>query len=131
MKGEPLKVLLVDDHELARRGLRRALEFMPEIEIVAEASNGEEALSYARRLSPDVILMDVKMPGVNGLEAARLLKEDGFSGKVIIISMYDQYVSEAIEAGVSGYLSKTAKIPEVVSAIRKVHAGGRAFGAGW
>ena len=124
-----MRVLLVDDHPILRRGLRRLLEFKPDIEVVGEAADGEEALRQIHLLSPDVVVMDVRMPGTSGLQAAKELQEVGFPGKVMFISMYEEYVSEAIEVGASGYLSKSAKLHEIVSTIRQIHAGGSAFGA--
>ena len=123
-----MRVLLVDDHPMLRRGLRRLLEFKPDIEVVGEAADGEEALMQIHLLSPDVVVMDVRMPGTSGLQAAKELQEVGFPGKVMFISMYEEYVSEAIEVGASGYLSKSAKLHEIASTIRQIHAGGYAFG---
>ena len=123
-----IRVLQVDDHEIVRRGLRKLLELEPDIEVVGEATNGEEALRQVKLLSPDVVVMDIKMPGGNGLNAAKQLQKERFAGKVLLISMYEQYVSKAIEAGASGYLSKSAKLDKIVSAIRKVHGGGFVYG---
>ena len=123
-----MRVLLVDDHEMLRRGLRRLLEFEPDMEVVGEAGDGEEALRQVHRLSPDVVVMDVRMPGTNGLQAAQELQEVGFPGKVLFISMYDGHASEAIGTGASGYLSKSAKLDEIVSAIRKIGDGESVFG---
>ena len=123
-----MRVLLVDDHPMLRRGLRRLLEFKPDIEVVGEAADGEEALRQIHLLSPDVVVMDVRMPGTSGLQAAKELQEVGFPGKVMFISMYEEYVPKAIEVGASGYLSKSAKLHEIVSTIRQIHAGGYAFG---
>ena len=96
-----MRVLLVDDHPMLRRGLRRLLEFKPDIEVVGEAADGEEALRQIHLLSPDVVVMDVRMPGTSGLQAAKELQEVGFPGKVMFISMYEEYVSKAIEVGAS------------------------------
>ncbi|MCZ6789886.1 MAG: response regulator transcription factor [Chloroflexi bacterium] len=104
------------------------LEFEPDMEVVGEAGDGEEALRQVHRLSPDVVVMDVRMPGTNGLQAAQELQEVGFPGKVLFISMYDGHASEAIGTGASGYLSKSAKLDEIVSAIRKIGDGESVFG---
>ena len=124
-----MKILIVDDYSLLRRGLRRLLEFEPDIEIVGEAADGEEALRQVHLLAPDVVVMDIRMPGTNGLQAAKKLQEVGFPGKVMFISMYEEYISEAVEVGASGFLSKAAKLDEIVSSIRRVHAGGYVFAA--
>ena len=119
-----IRVLLVDDHEPARRALHQLLELTPDIDVVGEASDGEEALSAVRHISPDVVLMDINMPKGNGLEAAKQLQEDqGFPGKVVILSMYAQYLRQAIEAGASAYVIKTAKLNQIVSVIRRAHGG--------
>lgn len=127
--NDVIKVLLVDDHDLARAGLRRVLELDPNVTVIGEASDGQEGLVQVLSLSPDVILMDLRMPTLGGLDAARLLKKRGLECKVIILSFYDEYLAEAIEAGLDGYLMKDVKRDEVVSAIRRVHAGEIVFGA--
>ena len=121
--GEAIRVLLVDDHELAREGLQRVLDMEPDIQVVGHASDGEEAVAKAQALSPDVILMDIKMPTINGLEATRRLNVLGMGGKVIVLSVVDEYLAQAIEAGAAGYLTKDVKRDELVNAIRRVHQG--------
>ncbi len=128
--GKAIKVLLVDDHPLARGGLHRLLDMEPDIDLVGEATNGEEALSKVQSLSPDVILMDIRMPTMNGLEATRLLKDRGLGGKVIVLSFIDEYLAQAIEAGASGYLTKDVDGDELVDAIRRVHRGELVLGRG-
>ena len=120
---------MVDDYEMVRRGLRRILELEQDIEVVGETGNAKEALLQVLHLSPDVVLMDIKMPEGNGLEVAKQLKSERFAGKVIFVTMYQDYLSQAIEAGAAGYLVKDAKAHELVSAIRCVHEGGFVFGA--
>ena len=127
--GKRIRVLVVDDHPMVRQGLCQALGMAPDIEVVAEASDGEEAMRQVRLHSPDVIMMDIRMPVINGIEAASQLQKEGFLGKVILLSMYEEYAPLAIEAGASGYLSKTAKLTDVVSAIRRVYEGELVFGA--
>ena len=126
--GNRIRVLVVDDHPMLRQGLCRALELAPDIEVVAEANDGEDAMRQVRLLSPDVVLMDVRMPVINGIEAASQLQKEGFQGKVIFLSMYEEYAPLAIEAGASGYLSKTAKLRDVVNDVRRVYEGEFVFG---
>jgi DNA-binding NarL/FixJ family response regulator len=116
-----IKILLVDDHELVRRGLRRMLEAEEDIEVVGDCGDAEEAYSQVDTLSPDVVLMDVKMPGVNGVEATRVLKERKPTCKIIMLTLYEEYLAESIEAGADGYLLKDAKCAELTQAIRQVY----------
>ena len=124
-----IRVLLVDDHELARRGLRRMLELDADIQVVGEASNADEALGLVDDLSPDVVMMDIQMGYINGLEATRLLKDRGFAGAVLILSMYEEYLDQAIQARAEGYLVKDAKREELISSIRDAASGHFIFGA--
>lgn len=126
MGNRTIKVLVVDDHRLVREGLVNLLRVNPEIEIVAEAENGDEAVAKARSLRPDVVLMDVSMPGMNGITATRLVKKECPEAAVIILTMLDQeaYVYEAVKAGATGYLLKNAGLDELVRAIKEVHRGG-------
>lgn len=119
--AKDIKILLVDDHELVRRGLRRMLELEEDIEVVGDAADAEEAYSQMEVLSPDVVLMDVKMPGVNGVEATRVLKERKPACKVLMLTLYEEYLAESIEAGADGYLLKDAKCTELTQAIRQVY----------
>ena len=125
-----IRVLVVDDHEMVRRGLRRILELEQDIEVVGEAGNAKEALLQVQLLSPDIIFMDIKMPEISGLEVAKQLKQEQFAGKIIFVSMYHEYLPQAIESGAAGYLVKGAKAHELVSAVRRVHKGEFVFGAG-
>lgn len=120
-----IKLLLVDDHDLVRSGLRRLLEEEPDFQIMGEAGTGEEALKQVREQSPDVVLMDINMPGMGGLEATRRLLGANPKLKIIAISMYaeEPYPSRLLEAGAAGYLSKESAAEEVVSAVRQVAAG--------
>ena len=121
--GEAIRVLLVDDHEMAREGLRRLLDMEPDIQVVGEASDGNQVIPRVQFLSPDVILMDVKMPTVSGIEVTRLIKRSGVAGKVIVLSFVDEYLAQAIEAGADGYLTKDVSRDELAKAIRRVHLG--------
>jgi DNA-binding NarL/FixJ family response regulator len=126
MSSERIRVLIADDHRLFREALRSVLE--RECEIVGEASSGEEALALAARTRPDVVLLDVKMPGIGGLNAAHRLVKQRPATRVVILSGYedDEYVIEAmIEAGAAGYVLKDDGAAELLSALRAVAAGRR------
>ena len=124
-----INVMLVDDHELVRSGIKRVLEDVQDINIVAESGCGEEAVELARRIKPDVILMDVSMPGIGGLEATRRITLSSPGIKVIAVTIYDDnpFPSCLIDAGASGYITKGSNIDEITSAIRAVHAGKQYF----
>jgi DNA-binding NarL/FixJ family response regulator len=121
----PIRVLLVDDHTLVRQGLRQLLEVEPDIEVVGEASDGAEVNERVRELQPDVILMDINMPVVDGVAATRQVLKEFPDVGIIVLSMYrqDQYVFEAVRAGARGYLLKSARASEVTAAIRAVANG--------
>ena len=122
---EPIKLLLVDDHALFRKGVASALASHTDIEVVGEASNGEEALNKARDLMPDVILMDISMPGCDGLEATRRIKAEIPYVKIIILTVAEQDESlfEAIKSGAHGYLLKTIEPRPLLEALRGVSRG--------
>jgi DNA-binding NarL/FixJ family response regulator len=126
-KGGPetLRVLVCDDHALFRRGLQMVLEQEPDLELVGEAADGEEVVVRAQELMPDVILMDVRMPRMSGIEAAREIKEALPHVKILMLTISDDEADlyEAIKAGASGYLLKEIPIEEVAQAIRSVWAG--------
>ena len=124
-------VLLVDDHKLVRTGLKLILDETPDIRVVGEASTGEEALERARALKPQVILMDVSMPGIGGLEATRKLAQGLPDARVIVVSVHtaEPYPMRLLEAGASGYLTKDCAGDEIVTAIRRVQAGERYISA--
>lgn len=126
-----IRVLLVDDHELVRTGIRRLLEDFDDIEIMAEAENGEEAISLVRKDKPDVILMDVNMPGIGGLEATRKLLQIHDDVKVIVVTIHveEPFPTRLLKAGASGYLTKGCAVSEIVEAIRAVHKGKRFIGS--
>jgi DNA-binding NarL/FixJ family response regulator len=126
MKAEErIRVVLVDDHAVLRQGLRRLLEDEPDIEVVGEAANGLEAVAVTRALAPDLVLMDVVMPRLNGLEATKQIKQSNPATAVLALSAHDddRYVLGLLEAGAAGYLLKSATAQEVIHAIRAVHAG--------
>ena len=122
-----IRVLVVDDHAVVRAGLRRILDAEPDIETVGEAPNGERAVFEAMDHKPDVVLMDVVMPGKSGIEATRAVLQAVPGTTVLILSMQDdpRYVREAFDAGASGYVMKEAADDEVVDAVRAVAAGQR------
>jgi DNA-binding NarL/FixJ family response regulator len=121
-----IRVLLADDQAMVRAGFRMILESAPEIEVVGEAADGEQAAAATRRLSPDVVLMDIQMPGGDGLQATRRITErpDGCS-RVVILTTFerDEYVFEALQCGASGFLLKNSPPEELLHAVRVVAAG--------
>ena len=127
---EKIKVMIADDHLLAQQGLRRILEKVTDIECVAMAKNGERAVELARKKLPDVALIDVAMPVMNGIEATKAIKAACPNTAVIILSAYDydHYVRACVEAGASGYLLKSDLLPRrLVNAIRTVYGGTNVF----
>ncbi len=117
-----VKIMLVDDHDLVRTGVRRLLEDNPDLEIVGEACSGEEAVNLVRELNPDIVLMDLNMPGIGGLEATKKLKHLVPQVRIIIVTMVDDtmFPQRLLKAGASGYLTKGAKTEEIMRAIRDV-----------
>jgi DNA-binding NarL/FixJ family response regulator len=122
---EPIRTLIVDDHALFRRGLEMVLESEPDIELVGQASDGEEAVSKAGESLPDVVLMDIRMPRSSGIEACRAMKDVAPSTKIVILTISDEEedLFEAIRAGASGYLLKDIPLDEVADTVRAVHGG--------
>ncbi|HET8909640.1 MAG TPA: response regulator transcription factor [Ktedonobacterales bacterium] len=122
---EPIRVLLADDHTILRAGLRMMLSVQPDLEIVGEASDGRQAIVEAQRLQPDVILMDITMPELNGIEATRQVKKLLPETRVLVLTMHEneEYLFQVLRAGASGYILKEAADTELISAIRSVHAG--------
>jgi DNA-binding NarL/FixJ family response regulator len=120
-----IKVLIVDDHTLIRDGIRALLSLASDIEVVGEAANGKEALEKARELSPDVVLMDLSMPIMGGLEATRRIRKESPETKILALTQYDDndYVIPAIEAGARGFVTKMAAFSELAAAIQAVYSG--------
>lgn len=126
-----IKVMVVDDHELVRTGITRILNDVPGVRVVGEAASGEEALEVVRQKAPDVLLMDVSMPGIGGLEATRKLVQNYSDLKVIVVSVHSEepFPSRMLKAGASGYLTKGCAVNEIVAAINAVYAGERYISA--
>lgn len=125
-----INVLLVDDHDLVRAGVSRLLSDVAGIKVIGEASSGEEAVKIAREKHPHVVLMDVKMPGIGGLEATRKMLRNDPDIKIIALTVCggEPFPTKLLQAGASGYLTKGAALDEMVNAIRSVHAGKRYLG---
>ena len=125
LHAEPIRTMIVDDHALFRRGLEMVLDSEPDIELVGQASDGTEAVEKAAESLPDVVLMDIRMPRSNGIEACREMKEAAPSAKIVILTISDEEedLFEAIRAGASGYLLKDIPLDEVADTVRAVHGG--------
>jgi DNA-binding NarL/FixJ family response regulator len=122
---KPIRVILADDHTLVRAGIRALLETLPGVEVMGEASDGREVLNLVGRHQPDVVLMDIAMPGLNGLEAAARMAKEFPDVRVIILSMHhdEEYVWRALKAGATGYLLKKAATAELATALQRVAHG--------
>jgi DNA-binding NarL/FixJ family response regulator len=120
-----ISVLIADDQDLVREGLRMLLEAEPDLAVAGEASDGGQALAQARRLDPDVILMDVRMPRMNGIEATSRLVSSGSRARILMLTTFslDEYVYHALKAGASGFLLKDASREQLTNAVRAVSAG--------
>lgn len=120
-----INVMLVDDHGLVRTGIRRLLEDVDEIDVVAEAESGEQAITQVRSKQPDVVLMDVSMPGIGGLEATRRITRSSPGTRIIAVTVHGEspYPSQLLEAGAAGYITKGCDVGEIVSAIKSVYTG--------
>ncbi len=126
---KPISILLADDHTLVREGIRALVEKLPTVKVVGEAKDGREALRLVKERKPDLILMDIAMPGLNGLEATARVSKEFPNVRVIILSMYanEEYVREAINAGAAGYLVKRSAATELEHAITAVACGEKYF----
>ncbi len=124
-----ITVLLADDHTVVRQGLRSLLLAEPDIEVVGEAENGRQAVQMAMQLTPDVVIMDIAMPELNGLEATRQIISERIATKVLILSSYsdDEYVHQLTEAGAAGYLIKQTAANDLIKAIREAYKGNAFF----
>lgn len=121
-----ITILLADDHALVREGLHRLLQNYDNLKVVGEASDGQETLRLARQLQPHVILMDLSMPELDGIEATKRIVDEGLKSKVMILTMHanEEYAVRVLQAGARGFIGKGAPSQEVIEAIRKVAAGG-------
>ena len=124
---DTIRILIIDDMQVVREGLRRMLEIEADLKVVGEAASAKEALTQVASLSPEVILMDIKMPGVDGISLTREIKEKYPSSNIIMLTLYDEYLTQAIEAGAKGYLLKDIHRDELLRAIRAVHEGRSPF----
>jgi DNA-binding NarL/FixJ family response regulator len=126
MTGRCIRVLVADDHPLVRQGLRAYLSLQPDLEVVGEARGGDEAILRAKALGPDVILMDLLMPGMDGVEAMRRLGDEAPSARVVVVTSAadEEHVLAAMRAGASGYVLKDAPPADVVAAVRRAVEGG-------
>ncbi len=123
-ESRTIKVLLVDDHNVVREGLRRILDMDSTIEVVGEARSGEEAVAKAVSLSPDVIVMDLKMPGMDGIAATREIRQKLPNVNVLVLTLYaEDFVKQAVEAGVSGYLLKDSDTEQIIQGVHQVYEG--------
>jgi RNA polymerase sigma factor (sigma-70 family) len=126
-----LRVVIADDHTVVRQGIRGVLEDVEGLRVVGEAGDGEEALALVRELQPDVVVLDVNMPGRTGLDVAGELRDEGASARVLVLSMHDdpEYVLQAVRAGADGYVLKDVAPAELRDAVRAVHEGREYFTA--
>ncbi len=119
-----IKVLIVDDHQVVREGLRRIIELDDEITVIGEAENGEDAISRVVQLSPDVIMMDLKMPGMGGINAIREIKQRLPDVNILVLTLYaEDFIRQAIEAGAAGYMLKDSDSSQITKAIHQVNDG--------
>lgn len=127
--GQRIRILIADDHAILRQALRQLLEAHPEVEVVGDASSGREAVSATEKLMPDVVLMDMVMPGLNGLEATRQIRKRAPKTRVLILTGYmeDEQIISALRAGASGYVVKRSDTEELLLGIQAVHRGNTYF----
>lgn len=127
-----IRVLLVDDHELVRLGIKRLLQDIQGIKVIGEARSGEEAVLLAKELVPDVVVMDIHMPGIGGLEATRKMIRHNPDIKILALTVYEDepYPSRLLQAGASGYITKGSDHEEMIRAIRTIHSGQRYISPG-
>ena len=124
-----IQVVVVDDHDLVRMGIVRMLEDDPDIDVVGEASNGEQAIQMVKDIQPDVVLLDVNMPNIGGVETTKRIRQFNTTVKILAVSSVSAqpYPSMLLKAGVNGYITKGTPLPEMIKAIKKVQQGGKYF----
>lgn len=124
-KNEPIKVILADDHAVVRSGIKQFLESTGEIQVLAEASNGEEAMQIIQKHQPDVVVLDIQMPKASGIEVTRWMRKNDFSTGVLVLTAYDEdpYVNAVLQAGANGFVLKTATPEEIIRAVKDVFEG--------
>lgn len=129
--SSPIRIALVDDHSLVREGIRALLAVMAPLEVVGEAESGADAIDMVSRTKPDLLLVDISLKDMNGLELTRALRREYPSIKILILSMYDnyEYVSESVRSGASGYVLKNAPSREIIAAIEAIASGGTFYSA--
>ncbi len=129
--SSPIRIALVDDHSLVREGIRALLAVMAPLEVVGEAESGADAIDMVSRTKPDLLLVDISLKDMNGLELTRVLRREYPSIKILILSMYDnyEYVSESVRSGASGYVLKNAPSREIIAAIEAIASGGTFYSA--
>lgn len=129
--SSPIRIALVDDHSLVRDGIRALLAVMAPLEVVGEAESGADAIEMVSRTKPDLLLVDISLKDMNGLELTRALRREYPSIKILILSMYDnyEYVSESVRSGASGYVLKNAPSREIIAAIEAIASGGTFYSA--
>jgi NarL family two-component system response regulator LiaR len=122
---DPITLLIVDDHEVVRKGVRGYLDTLPEIEVVGEAQSGEEAVELAQKYIPDVILMDLVLPGIDGVESTRIIKNISPRTQIVVLTSYhdDALIFPALKAGAISYILKDMKMDKLAEAVRKAHRG--------
>lgn len=127
--NEQITIALVDDHMLVRNGIKSLLEEEKDLEVIAEGSNGYDAISIVEELHPDILIIDVRMPELNGIDAVQKIQEKGSNSKSIVLSMHDseEYILQSIKAGAFGYLLKDTDKKEFIKAIHTVHSGEKYF----
>jgi len=125
MDSPKIRILIADDHPVMRSGLAVLLKYEPDMDVVAEARNGVEAIALFRQHQPDVTLMDLRMPDLNGVDAITAIRQDEPNARILIVSTYsgDENIYRGLQAGAKGYLLKDTPLDEIVTAIRKIHAG--------
>lgn len=125
IENEPIKVILADDHAVVRSGIRQFLESTGEIQVIAEAENGEEAKHILQQHQPDVVVLDIQMPNASGIEVTRWMRKNDFSTGVLILTAYDEdpYVNAVLQAGANGFVLKTATPEEIIRAVKDVYEG--------